>query len=67
MRFTFCGSSNREFYSNRIQQWTKNRKHFVNARNAHNIETLLHLLVVVREAVRLIKLAAKLYVMKYQE
>ena len=30
------------FISNRIQQWYRNTKHFVNTRNAHNIETLLH-------------------------
>ena len=30
------------FISDRIQQWYKNRKHYVNTRNAHNIETLLH-------------------------
>ena len=30
------------FISDRIQQWYRNRKHFVVTRNAHNIETLLY-------------------------
>ena len=39
--YPLCNSSSC-FISDRIQQWCRNRKHFVNTRNAHNIETVLH-------------------------
>ena len=30
------------FISDRVRQWFRNRKHFVNTRNAYDIKTLLH-------------------------
>ena len=62
MIFTICvlylvSSSKFIFY--RIQQLYRNRKHFVNTRKTHNIETLLHSARGHKKATGLIKLATK--------